>query len=112
MVRDITESKLAEAEALQQTREVAVLEERNRMAREIHDTMAQGFTGIVLQMEAAEQSLEASPAALPEHLNRARALAREGLQEARRSVLGTDAPSSGAIHVGYGIARGSAAIWR
>lgn len=88
MVRDITESKLAEAEALQQTREVAVLEERNRMAREIHDTMAQGFTGIVLQMEAAEQSLEASPAALPEHLNRARALAREGLQEARRSVWG------------------------
>ena len=88
VVRDITESKLAEAEALQQTREVAVLEERNRMAREIHDTMAQGFTGIVLQMEAAEQSLETSPGALPEHLNRARTMAREGLQEARRSVWG------------------------
>ncbi len=58
------------------------------MAREIHDTMAQGFTGIVLQMEAAEQSMERSPDALPEHLNRARALAREGLQEARRSVWG------------------------
>ena len=88
MVRDITETKLAEVEALQQTREVAVLEERNRMAREIHDTMAQGFTGIVLQMEAAEQSIETSPGALPDHLNRARALAREGLQEARRSVWG------------------------
>ena len=88
MVRDITESKLAEEDALQQTREVAVLEERNRMAREIHDTMAQGFTGIVLQMEAAEQSMEKSPGALAEHLNRARALAREGLQEARRSVWG------------------------
>jgi len=88
MVRDITESKIAEEEALQQTREVAVLEERNRMAREIHDTMAQGFTGIVLQMEAAEQSMETSPEALPEHLDRARALAREGLQEARRSVWG------------------------
>ena len=88
MVRDITESKLAEAEALQQTREVAVLEERNRMAREIHDTMAQGFTGIVLQMEAAEQSMETSPGELPEHLNRARTLARDGLQEARRSIWG------------------------
>ncbi|MCI0811754.1 MAG: PAS domain S-box protein, partial [Chloroflexi bacterium] len=88
IVRDITESKLAEAAALEQTREVAVLEERNRMAREIHDTMAQGFTGIVLQMEAAEQSLETSPGDLPDHLNRARALAREGLQEARRTVWG------------------------
>ena len=58
------------------------------MAREIHDTMAQGFTGIVLQMEAAEQSIETTPGALPDHLNRARALAREGLQEARRSVWG------------------------
>jgi PAS domain S-box-containing protein len=88
VIRDITESKLAEEAAHQQTREVAVLEERNRMAREIHDTMAQGFTGIVLQMEAAEQSMETSPGALPEHLNRARALARRGLQEARRSVWG------------------------
>ena len=88
IVRDVTESKRAEAAALEQAREVAVLEERNRMAREIHDTMAQGFTSIVLQMEAAEQSMETSPGALPEHLNLARELAREGLQEARRSVLG------------------------
>ena len=88
IVRDVTEIKRSEAAALEQAREVAVLEERNRMAHEIHDTMAQGFTGIVLQMEAAEQSMETSPGALPEHLNRARALAREGLQEARRSVWG------------------------
>jgi GAF domain-containing protein len=40
----------------QETGEMAVIEERNRMAREIHDTLAQGFTGIVLQLEAAEQS--------------------------------------------------------
>ena len=68
--------------------EVAVLEERNRMAREIHDTLAQGFTGIVLQLEAAEQALEdgARPGALNEHLDRARSLARDSLNEARRSV--------------------------
>ena len=67
-------------------RELAVLEERNRMAREIHDTMAQGFTGIVLQLEAAEQAFEEAPAELPDHLDRAKTLARECLQEARRSV--------------------------
>ncbi|MCZ6673181.1 MAG: PAS domain S-box protein [Verrucomicrobia bacterium] len=88
VARDISERKRAEEELLQQTRELAVLEERNRMAREIHDTMAQGFTGIVLQMEAAEQIMEDSTGALAERLNRARALAREGLQEARRSVWG------------------------
>jgi signal transduction histidine kinase len=68
--------------------EAAVLEERNRLAREIHDTLAQGFTGIVLQLEAAEQVLEGGgdPATLGDHLDRARSLARESLNEARRSV--------------------------
>ena len=88
IVRDITQSKLAEEAELQQTREVAVLEERNRMAREIHDTMAQGFTGIVLQLEAAEQAMEDNSGGAVDHLGRARSLAREGLQEARRSVWG------------------------
>ena len=85
-VRDITERKQAEQELVQQTRDLAVLEERNRMAREIHDTLAQGFTGIVLQLEAAEQALEQNPAQVPERLLRAKSQARESLQEARRSV--------------------------
>jgi len=76
------------AQLFQQTRELAVLEERNRMAREIHDTLAQGFTGIVLQLEAAEQALDGTPAEVPDHLSRAKNLARESLQEARRSVWG------------------------
>ena len=88
IIRDITERKQAAEGALQQTREVAVLGERNRMAREIHDTMAQGFTGIVLQLEAAEQAMEQSSSEVPDHLARARGLAREGLQEARTSVWG------------------------
>ena len=74
------------ARLFEETRDLAVLEERNRMAREIHDTMAQGFTGIVLQLEAAEQAYEEEPAALSAHLDRAKRLARECLQEARRSV--------------------------
>jgi len=64
----------------------AVLEERNRLAREIHDTLAQGFTGIVIQLEAAEDALGDSPRDSAAHLDRARALARTSLAEARRSV--------------------------
>jgi signal transduction histidine kinase/HAMP domain-containing protein len=74
------------ARLYQETREMAVIEERNRMAREIHDTLAQGFAGIVLQLEAAEQSLGENVDNAHEHLDHARRLARESLNEARRSV--------------------------
>jgi len=84
--QDITQRKEAEETQLQQARELAVLGERNRMAREIHDTLAQGFTGIILQLEAAEQAQEGNPAEVAEHINRAKNLARNSLQEARRSV--------------------------
>jgi signal transduction histidine kinase len=69
----------------EQVSQSAVLEERNRMAREIHDTLAQGFTGIVIQLEAAESVL-ATPEKVQPHLDRARQLARDSLTEARRSV--------------------------
>ena len=84
--RDITERKLAEDTLLEQTRELAILEERNRFAREIHDTLAQGFTGIVLQLEAAEQVLGEDSPEVQDHMARAKGLARDSLQEARRSV--------------------------
>jgi PAS domain S-box-containing protein len=84
--QDITQRKEAEETQLQQARELAVLGERNRMAREIHDTLAQGFTGIILQLEAAEQAQEGNPADVAEHIYRAKNLARNSLQEARRSV--------------------------
>ncbi len=68
-------------------RELAVLEERTRLAREIHDTLAQQLTGIVLQLEAAEalQSRNRGDRALG-LLVAAREQARLALQEARRSV--------------------------
>jgi nitrate/nitrite-specific signal transduction histidine kinase len=74
------------ARLYRETRDMAVIEERNRIAREIHDTLAQGFTGIVLQLEAAEQALGQDTTGTQEHLDRARKLARESLNEARRSV--------------------------
>jgi signal transduction histidine kinase len=74
------------ARLYQETSQMAVMEERNRMAREIHDTLAQGFTGIILQLEAAEQAMGGDVAELLKHINRARSLARGSLNEARRSV--------------------------
>jgi signal transduction histidine kinase len=70
-----------------QTGQAATLEERNRMARDIHDTLAQGFTAVIIQLQAAEDAkskdLETD---CEEHLKRARDLARYSLNEARRSV--------------------------
>jgi signal transduction histidine kinase len=70
----------------EQNQKAVLLEERNRMAREIHDTLAQGFTGIVIQLEAAEDALGEPRGDVNRHLTRARDLARESLAEARRSV--------------------------
>jgi len=71
----------------QQSRQAAVMAERNRMARDIHDTLAQGLTGVILQLEAVgEASSKGLAAKAGECLSRAASLARESLQEARRSV--------------------------
>jgi PAS domain S-box-containing protein len=66
---------------------LAITEERQRIAREIHDIMAQGFTGINIQLDAVDSALELGnePLAL-ERLRRARKLSEQSLAEARRSV--------------------------
>jgi signal transduction histidine kinase len=65
----------------------AVAQERARIAREIHDTLAQAFTGIVLQGEAARARAALGTETARLHLDRAVDLAKFGLSEARRSVL-------------------------
>lgn len=74
------------ARLYQETRQIAVMEERNRIAREIHDTLAQGFTGIIMQLEAADQVLGGDDLETKHHLDQAQSLARKSLNEARRSV--------------------------
>jgi len=70
-----------------QSRQSAVMAERNRMARDIHDTLAQGFTGVIVQLEAVEEAMSKDQAVKASgHLDRAGELARESLREARRSV--------------------------
>jgi signal transduction histidine kinase len=76
----------------EEAQEKRILQERNRMAREIHDTLAQGLTGIIIQLEVAEDILEEFPEEFSgqtdvrAHLIRAKELARTSLTEARRSV--------------------------
>jgi len=69
----------------QASRQAGILEERQRLAREIHDTLAQGFASIVVQLEAAEMASENETSAT-HYLEQARNAAREGLSEARRMV--------------------------
>ncbi len=74
-------------EFAEQGQRAAVFEERNRMARDIHDTLAQGFTGVIVQLEAAEDAISCGCRKEADaHLHRAGELARRSLSEARRSV--------------------------
>ncbi|MDX2008151.1 MAG: sensor histidine kinase [Meiothermus sp.] len=69
----------------QASRQAGVLEERQRLAREIHDTLAQDFASVVVQLEAAEAAQSAEQPHM-RYLEQARAVARDGLSEARRMV--------------------------
>jgi signal transduction histidine kinase len=68
-------------------RESAVLEERNRLAGEIHDSLAQSFAGISMQLSAAGRAMARKSKDAWGHVERANELARFGLSEARRSAL-------------------------
>lgn len=81
-----TRAELAEAE-----RTAGTLAERERLAREIHDTLAQGLSSIQLLLRAAERTLpEDAPAAA--HVHRAREAAQDNLAEARRFVRALTPP--------------------
>jgi signal transduction histidine kinase len=76
-----------ETELGEQQRRAAVLEERTRMARDIHDTLAQGLTGVIVQLGAAVEALrDEEGEQATNHIQWACELARESLGEARRSV--------------------------
>jgi signal transduction histidine kinase len=81
----LAENATLQQRLLTQARETGVLDERARMAREIHDTLAQGLTGIITQLQAAERDGQ-SAAERRRHFDLAIQLARDSLTEARRSV--------------------------
>ncbi|MEG4108948.1 protein kinase domain-containing protein [Microcoleus sp. S13_C5] len=78
VILDISDRKRAE--------EASILEERNRMAREIHDTLAQSFTGIIIHARSAANKITVNPQKAQAYLAQVQNLARTGLAEARRSV--------------------------
>ncbi|MEV8321350.1 sensor histidine kinase [Streptomyces sp. NPDC059900] len=78
------ENAALHAQLLVQAREAGVADERRRLAAEIHDTIAQGLTGIIAQLQVVTNARDEKLAR--EHLDRAAALARHSLGEARRSV--------------------------
>jgi signal transduction histidine kinase len=69
------------------SRFAAVLGERARMAREIHDTLAQGFVGISSQLDAVALAMPDDRSKARQYLDLARKMARHSLTEARRSVM-------------------------
>ncbi len=77
-VLDLSDRKRAEA--------ASVLEERSRMAREIHDTLAQAFTSILVHLEVASHKLKSDPAIVRQCVETSYELAQSGLAEARQSV--------------------------
>jgi ligand-binding sensor domain-containing protein/two-component sensor histidine kinase len=72
----------------------AVLAERNRIAREIHDTLAQGFIGVSVHLEVAASTLPESAGQAREQLETARTLVRSSLSEARRSIWQLRSPET------------------
>jgi signal transduction histidine kinase len=79
------QSRLAE-QSRAEIRRQAVLEERNRLARDIHDTLAQGFAAILMQLQGAQRSMAGLPSSIARCIDTAVHLARTHMIEARRSV--------------------------
>ncbi|HVC38896.1 MAG TPA: histidine kinase [Candidatus Dormibacteraeota bacterium] len=77
---------LRNAQLFADTQEMATLNERNRIAREIHDTLAQGLAGILVQLQAADAWMGMDPHRAQTAVEQATELARSSLHEARRSV--------------------------
>jgi len=90
LIEDL-ESARAELAALSHDNGVAA--ERERLSREIHDTLAQGFTSIVMLLEAAEAIMDRDPNKAREHLGHARTAARENLAESRSLIAALSPPT-------------------
>jgi len=79
------QSRLAEQSRVEARRQ-AVLEERNRLARDIHDTLAQGFAAILMQLQSSQRLTASLPKSVASSIDNAVDLARTHMIEARRSV--------------------------
>ncbi len=86
MATTVREANAELREYATKVEEITVLRERNRIAREVHDTIAHAFTGIIMQLEAVRFIMEDEPATAAQRLDIVQEKARESLGELRRSV--------------------------
>jgi two-component system NarL family sensor kinase len=88
-VGDLVSIAIERGRLFAQSTQLGAIEERNRLAREIHDTLAQGLTGISLKLESIDAMLEmnVAPDKIRQTVSQALELTRNNLEEARRSVL-------------------------
>jgi two-component system NarL family sensor kinase len=88
-VGDLLSIAIERTRLFSQSTQLGIIEERNRLAREIHDTLAQGLTAVALKLETADALLEAGsqPERARQMVQEALALTQANLEEARRSVL-------------------------
>ncbi|HEU5098079.1 MAG TPA: histidine kinase, partial [Roseiflexaceae bacterium] len=89
---DVAAVAIENARLYEEARLSATLSERNRLARELHDTIAQGLTAVTMQLEAAQRGFERDPARARTRIARAHELSREALEDVRRSVWTLAAP--------------------
>lgn len=82
----IARLEAAQAELAEVSRQAGTLAERQRLAGEIHDTLAQGLTSIVMLLQAADAEIGSDPPEARRHVGLAAQTAREGLAEARAMV--------------------------
>ncbi|MEN3219685.1 sensor histidine kinase [Mycolicibacterium porcinum] len=88
LAETVAELAASRAQTAQLSREAGVAAERERLAREIHDTLAQGFTSIVALAQAVQAESAGDPAAAARHVELIRTTARDNLAEARTMVTG------------------------
>lgn len=96
----------------EESKELAKLQERNRLAHEIHDTLAQSLIGIILELELSERMMRTDVAAARGEMERAKEMAREALDEARRSVLALRPSTLDKVSLGEAVTREVEALSR
>lgn len=97
LIQELEETKLELAHV---ERQAGIVEERQRLAYEIHDTLAQGFSSIVMHLEAAEAKWQGEATVVSQHIDRARRIARENASEARRLIWALQSEALGRASLG------------
>jgi signal transduction histidine kinase len=94
LTRELKEANLQLRRYAAQVEELATTQERNRLAREIHDSLGHYLTVVNVQLEAARLTCESDPQRALQALSQAQAMTREGLTEVRRSVASLRQPAT------------------